>query len=247
SQREISILEMRLGIGSQLTLAEIAQLHDVSRERIRQIQVRAGKRLRKWAYENPDWRGLVACVESSSLRPGSQYPELDDLLPQLRQALASETWTDLDDDAMLRLCLLLRAYCWKAPHSLSDPLRCICLLPPPLKLDELECQIKTYEARERQKQQDATYSELAFEILAKEGKPLHWQVISERAESLGRRKQFSPSSMFNMLCSTNDFVRTAPGTYGLAKWGLEKAEPLVEWVALILHDAGMPLPYGAIL
>ena len=50
SEREIKIIKLRYGLedGTQWTLDEIAQIYDVSRERIRQIIMRVIRKLKKY-------------------------------------------------------------------------------------------------------------------------------------------------------------------------------------------------------
>ena len=56
---------------------------------------------------------------------------------------------------------------------------------------------------------------------------------------MGRRPNFSRSSLFNMLTAKEKkFVNVDHGTYGLKEWGLLKAEPYTEIVAVVLQTEG---------
>lgn len=99
----------------------------------------------------------------------------------------------------------------------------------------------------KKKNKKLSYTELAYQVLNKVGKPLHWQEIAERAESLKKRKNFNAAAIYNMLQGKKDvFVRVEAGTYGLTEWGLQEAEYYTYIIARVLHESGKALSFGAI-
>lgn len=94
---------------------------------------------------------------------------------------------------------------------------CLSCLATPL-VHSYEPVLRILQERRRKKRQ-RPYKELAYTVLAGEGKALHWTEIAERAERLGGRERFYAAHIPPSLCGNKDlFVRVAPGTYALREW-----------------------------
>jgi hypothetical protein len=75
------------------------------------------------------------------------------------------------------------------------------------------------------KKKQRSYKELAYTVLACEGRPMHWMDIAERASRLNGRNLFFAAHISPSLNSNKDlFVRVARGTYALREW--EKQWPM---------------------
>ena len=69
------------------------------------------------------------------------------------------------------------------------------------------------------KKKQRSYKELAYAVLAYEGRPMHWMDIAERASHLNGRNSFFAAHISPSLNSNKDlFVRVARGTYALREW-----------------------------
>jgi hypothetical protein len=98
-----------------------------------------------------------------------------------------------------------------------DKFICLSCLATPA-VHSYEPVIHILQERKRKKRQ-RPYKELAYTVLASEGKALHWTEIAERAERLGGRERFYVAHISPSLCGNKDlFVRVAPGTYALREW-----------------------------
>jgi hypothetical protein len=124
-----------------------------------------------------------------------------------------------------------------------------CAIDPPIKAHAvLARRIRLAEQQAIELSRAWTYEELAEAVLREAGEPLHWTTIASRAESLGHRSEFFPTSLYNVLGYADEtFVKVGQGTYALKEWGARKAEPYTDIVAGILRAAGRPLTLGAIL
>jgi hypothetical protein len=224
SEREMMILDMRFGFSKLHTLAEVAASLLLSRERVRQIQNHAVRGMIGYLIRGHSNVSLLGALYSSSLAPGHRLPRLDDALQVIRAQLAAGGWTDLDDEYVTRLCVLYRSLASRE-IPLFEPLIYVCLIPPSLhRHPDLRDIARDLGRRERRSRSDASYLKLAAEVLEAAGEPLHWKVIAERAAALGRRRHFKARGMYGTLRSNPEFVRTAPGMYGLASWNLASAE-----------------------
>ena len=98
-------------------------------------------------------------------------------------------------------------------------------------------------AEERRLSKKMSYKALAYQILAQEGKPLHWGVIAERAFLLGRKASFNPAAIRNVLVRhLHLFVRVNVGTYALVEWGYSRIDTYVDIIASILKASNRALP-----
>jgi hypothetical protein len=88
-----------------------------------------------------------------------------------------------------------------------------------------------------------TYAELAYQILAKSGKPMHVFAIAEEARQLGRRNSIRREAVQNILITRKDlFLRVGQGVYALAEWGGQAPENYPAIIASVLREANRPMP-----
>lgn len=242
------VLAARVDYG--LTLNEIAaELYaGVTRQRASQIWQRAIRRAAALAKEVDP---LLSALERHHRR--LEGADLDaasrvTLHASIAELLRDNGWPNFHSDQSEYLVALLRSLAFARKNNLLQrwpniTLSC-CRMHPlvarhPTVQQELFAQ---QDARRRN-----TYADLALSVLEEAGEPLHWQELSNRAEALNRRSQFSPSGFFNALSSDKElFVRVDRGTYALAAWGHEEAEAFPDIIARAMGHAGHPMTFGAI-
>ena len=221
-ERGWSILEARAM--ELISLRRISEaLGDVSSATVRRIITLAHEGLRKklsFFTAFLDYFEERAC----SLRERAINANLDlktlsiELTPEAASGLTANE-QDVERAILLIRTLALHPQPWfseEIEQRWSAFVFLSCLATPIIDSHEQVNQI--LEERKLKKKQ-RSYKELAYAVLAYEGKPMHWTEIAERAERLDRRDLFHAAHISPSLNSNKDlFVRVARGTYALREW-----------------------------
>lgn len=245
------ILDRRIGLGNGATLEVVATELSLTRERVRQLQRRAAETIYCQLDQlSPLLKVYENELDSQWMTEAARYKSAD-LTHELKSIALRQGWGDAEPTTLLRLILALRAVVDEYPdfaRSLPRLTFAACLLNPPVKGHTvLSSSLDIWAQQARDEQRNWTYDELAETVLRAAGEPLHWTVLADRAESLGRRESFFRSPFFNAV-QTNDekFARVDSGTYGLTEWGVSDVPNYTDIVAKILSESDCSLTEGAI-
>lgn len=230
------------------TLREVAQVISVSRERVRQIE---GYALRKFYkqidlfFSYFDFLEIHADDLEITLEKNTT---LAIAVRQIKNISRHYEGEDISSDTVKKIITLLRFY--PKSKNVAEKERWskiifqTCSIYPHIKEhDGIAEEIEEIKEQNR----DHTYKELAYEVLRREGRPRHWQFISEKAELLEKRSNFNVAGLYDVLVEKSEiFVRVEAGTYGLVEWGLDEVEYYTEIIANVLKENGKALSFGNI-
>jgi hypothetical protein len=245
------VLERRIGPSNKATLEDVALEIGVTRERVRQIQKEAYSRIsRNLRYVRPLLESYEDALETQWLAEDARWKG-DELRRELESIAHQQGWCDPGSDAVRRLVVALRAaidYRPELAHSLPVTSFAVCLIDPPVRAHQaLARKLGEWAERTREQRRSWTYNEIAEAVLREAGTPLHWRVMADRAEALGKRQSFSTSGFFNAVQANDDkFARVDTGTYGLVEWGLVDVENYTDIVAEVLYENGCAMTAGRI-
>jgi DNA-binding CsgD family transcriptional regulator len=249
SPREKRVLHLRLGVGETLTLDQIGKRFGVTRERIRQLEAKATKKLAALVRSPHIW---LDALETDLIRSGYRADRvLGQELVRSAIAAAQRRTPGLDvRGGVDETLVVLRAVGPVAASLGRWPVSTFlaCALSPVVRGHAAAYQaVRADEAKQIGTRRRWTYADLAERVLSDSGSPMHWRLMAERAEALGLRREFYTGPFFNALANRSKFARTDVGTYGLVSWGLVPAESYVDIVAQLLRETGHPLTEGEIL
>lgn len=253
SEREWFILEGRLGPGEPLTLRELADALDLSRERVRQIQTTAVTQV---VHSFPRLARVCNLLEVRGEQlwdPFSAQTSVDSAVASCQQILSQGGWVHPTKLDVLRLFTAVRASIeWGSTRAIRAWPRvsyAMCGLDKVIANHISAAKAEVRREHELEEQRRVwSYKRLASAVLKESGTPLHWREIASRAEHLGHRKDFNVSSFFNALTFDPDtFARVGQGTYGLVEDGYRRVENYDDIIADVLQAANKPLSYGELL
>lgn len=248
SPREASVLRLRLRVGGALTLDQIGRRLGVTRERVRQVEAKAVRKLASSLNSPHRW---LDALEADLVRSGFTADRIrDETTVRSAIAAAQRRIRGINGrEDIGETLVFLRAV---GPLTSSSRRWAVstllaCGLPPVIKSHPAAYQaLRSDELEDKRARRQWTYADLAERVLSDSGAPMHWGLMAERAESLALRRGFSAGTFFNALADKKRFARVDTGTYGLVAWGLISAETYVDIVALHLKEAGHPLTEGEI-
>jgi len=244
-ERDWAILHRRCGLSKNRTLEEIGREYEVTRERIRQIQSKATKRLISRLEILRPIFDLLEKDAASIPQPFTDRFSQVTVIRAFQRILAAQNYIFSGPKPIYRLCIVIRAVNTDIQEKWPKLSFVVCALDPTIASNP---QVQLALDHQRELNRSLTYEELGIKVLEEAGTPLHWRKICAEAELIGRRKSFITRACFNELVRRPDiFVRTAPGTYGLRKWGMSPRASNVELVAQYLHDRETVAAFGEIL
>ncbi len=248
--RQRRIIELRFGLsdGQSRTLESVGLEFNVTRERIRQIEVKAMRRIRKRRnYTKLAW-AIHAEIGDDRRSPLRAYPKLKSALAEARLDHPGQ-WMEL----------LAKAF--PEYHGFSDQSSELERLPyqlgtlvvyrsefvealtakgvaaddaetvwSNLRLNDNRYYWTVDAAIERQ------HAALAYYVLKQRGEPAHWREIHEHADDIAADKDLPASTLYNAIGNSPLFVRTAPGTYGLREWGVQPVRYQKDVIAEVFAD-----------
>jgi DNA-binding CsgD family transcriptional regulator len=246
SPRELRVLQLRLGVGGALTLDQIGKRFGITRERVRQLEATAVRKLASLANSPNRW---LDALEADLIRSGFTTDRIRDE-STVRSAIAAaqrRTRGSNGGCAVEETLVFLRAVGPFSSSRWAVSTFLACALPPVIKNHSAAYQaVRADGVEHNNARRQWTYADLAERVLADAGKPMHWGLMAERAEGLALRRRFGVGTFFNALADRKRFVRVDTGTYGLVAWGLSSAETYVDLVAEHLKEVGHPLTEGEI-
>lgn len=252
SEREWHALGVRVGLGRRQTLEEAGEELGVTRERVRQIQRGATAQIQSRLAQVELALDVLEQADSGLWNPFDSQDPTGVALRAVQRILVTAGWLKPRKGDTRRLIVISRAL---GDARLDGPqgrwpslLFAACGLPPTIKRHVgVRAEIERRQRDERERARVWSYEELIHAVLEGTGCPMHWRDIAERADQLGHRRNFSGSSLFNVVTSgAETLVRVAPGTYGLASWGLEPVVDYIDIIASVLKQFGEAVPFSII-
>jgi len=281
--REARVISLRYGLedGLRRTLEEIGLEFEVSRERIRQIQAKALKRLRhpsKRKYveaisapfedvfreaggilkEAETQVRLMEITSTSKFHPAGLSRLILQLSPKFVE-IGDEVWALVDyplkyvptiventvkllEEHKTRIRFNILVGEIKREQSIGEAVpmlesafieACIKASPEVEVNSDGWCGLAKWRNR---------YLDEIVQVLVETQKPLHYTIIARGVNDLLSNKVVSDHSVHDLLQRERTvFVRVAPGTYGLRKWGLKDAPYYLALIREILRKAAIPL------
>jgi len=252
TDRDWQILDARHAIGKGRTLQEIADDLRLTRERVRQITVKVVTRLQR---ELPSLDVWLKPLEARAWAIPESLTDADEVrraVDVCRAILQRSDAPPVGPDDISRLLTIVRALAYHDAATTSARWRFLtfiaCRADPPIgRLPDIAAEMAHSAQAERARNRSKTYRELAQDVLAEAGEPLHWTVIVARAERLGRRETVEPAGLRNVLHGfAETFARVAAGTYGLRAWGLTSVPFYLDVIASILTTSDRPMSQSEI-
>lgn len=253
SDREWIVLEGRLGPGKPVTLRELAEALDVSRERVRQLQKSAMGRVVRFL---PLLMRACNTLENQGTLlwdPFSAQASLDRAVASCQRLFVRAGWARPTKVDILRLFTVVRGAVESGAREVvrtwPRASYAMCGLQHVITKHARAANEALRRERELEDQRQVwSYQRLVVTVLKEAESPLHWREIASRAECLGHRKEFNASSLFNTLYLNPDtFARVGQGTYGLVEDGYHRVENYDDIIAEVLKAAKKPLSYGELL
>ncbi len=250
-ERTLRIVEFRAN--QLLTLEEIAiKAGGVTRERIRQIIDQTHKRIR----ENLNLLKIFCdffeeVIEDIGKGLETTSFAIESLVKQCKLHLPGELLNATEEELQI-LILIIRLLAIHDKPWISDYIYnrwkkfvfLACMAAPSIKGHDVVNQTLI---DNKVKNKKLSYKELAFLILSKEKRPMHWSEVVDHAYRIKRRDSFNSAALYNALSSCPDlFVRVDSGTYALAEWGVSQVDTYPDIIASILKSSGKPLSADAI-
>ncbi len=244
--RSWSVLRHRLGPSSKKTLKEVGEIFELTRERIRQIQAAASKKI---SSRIDLICGVLETLEA--VTPRDTYPHdergVEKAYAWFEQELRSVGISFTTNDIQ-RLIVAIRAAPNKCGVKWPQLTVLTCFLYPRVRgYSPVDKKWRELEAARKEKERQWSYPELIEYVLDEESKPLHWREVVQKARAIGRRRSVHPGSVMNTMIASDDFVRVAPGTYALKRLGYEEVDPLVDRIWTSIINIGGPASLGEIV
>lgn len=254
TDREWLVLTARLGPSPQVSLQDLGDLLGVTRERVRQIQLKA---IEVVFSRKTVLRSVVRQLEQAmSNLPLNQFlaeDDWDEAGHAVTRALQDDAWAaNLED--VVRLLIALRSvsthseFVTSAKRRGSRAVYVACSLSPVVA--EHRAVAAAWELQNDCRRDEAkrwTYGELAEHVLKRADGPLHWLEIANRARQLGVRDEIDERGIANVLSSRKSmFARVDAGTYGLVGAGYRAVRYLPDAISDALLSAGQPMTAAAI-
>lgn len=244
--RTLQIIEFRAK--QLLTLEEIANnAGGVTRERIRQIIEQVHERTRENLHLIKIFCDFLEEVfENTTQDLDDACFTIDDLVMQCKSHLPDEVLKATDGDLQILIIIIRLLAIQDKPWAneyIYDKWKnfvfLACMASPSIKRHDVVNQTLI---ENKNKKKKVSYKELAFQILSKEKRPMHWSEVVEHAYRMKKRDTFNSAALYNAISSHPDvFVRVDAGTYALAEWGLSQVDTYPDIIASILKSIGMPL------
>lgn len=246
-EREWIILDLRLNHNKTLKEVGDDYLDGITRERVRQLEKRALKKIRKRILRISPALLVLELHRKRLWDPWRAESTIQYAASIVTEAFRNAGWREIELNEAKQLVTVIRAI------VTAEAIELVTSAPTAIYLAAaLEPRLDTHPrvaeeiARRAEADRKWSYNELAEAVLRESGEPLHWREIAEQAEALDKRESFNPTSMYNALISSKDFVRSDSGTYGLASWNLETPDTYVDIIADVMHDEDQALTFGAI-
>lgn len=253
NDRVWEVLEKRHGFSKRHSLDEVATDLDVTRERVRQIEYRALAKVEKRIV------GVIRPLLQLDEQIFSEWSSLEkantinEAIFLYRKLFADMGWESTQGKEIRQLFIVLRALVRLNLGGIERHLpnlsyAACCLLPGVLKHSKVGEQERERQRQQLDQERNWKYDELAEAVLVAAQTPLHYMEIASRAESMGRRSNFTLKALHNVLLSNQEkFAHVDQGTYGLTSWGLSSVNAYTDIIAEALRGAGKALTYGDIL
>lgn len=244
--RSWKILWHRLGPGSNKTLEEVGEIFDLTRERIRQIQLGASKKI---SSRIDAVASVLSTLEKVAPREIFSIDEsgVEKAYAWIERELNAAN-VSVDAENVQRLIVAIRAAPNKCGPLWPRLTFLTCFLHPIVKSYEpVGQEWEKIKAANKERERQWSYPELIEHVLERESKPLHWREIVVKARAVGRRRSVHPGSVMNTMIASEDFVRVAPGTYALKRQGYEEVDPLIDRIWKSITVIGRPAFLGEIV
>ena len=247
--RQRRIMELRFGLldGEPRTLEEVGREFDVTRERIRQIEGKAFRHIRKRGNITKLSWAIHSEIGRERRSPIIAYERLRDSLgkvgivhPDFWMAMLARVFPEYQgfhrvDDLSGFLRDTGDGVVYRSEFISKIASRFGSVDDAHIMWDRLRRSEPKYYWTD-----DAAikrrHAALAYYVIRKSGKPLHWREVHERAEAIATDKDLSATSFFNAISNSEMFVRTSAGTYGLREWGLKPAPYQKDVIASALAE-----------
>lgn len=252
--RDRTWIAIELRANHSRTLEEIAsEIGGVTRERARQIIEGACEKVDRNLYlltDFFDYFELRARKIQSKLSKDDPI-DLESLILNLNGDLASSNLVATHND-IKNLITLIRILVIHRNESNGDILTkkwkrltfLCCLVNPPI---EKHRKVNLVIAEKEKNSKKLRYKELAYLILQKAQKPMHWTEIAEEGYKINNRENFDTRGIYHALLRYEDlFVRVAQGTYELTEWGNKTVDAYPDIIAAILKEENHAMAFDTI-
>lgn len=254
--RSWSVLERDAMHG--LSLPQIGNEIGVTRERVRQIIKDAHGKLRPHLrYLSPFLDYFEAQSVVLQETSGRGPLELRTLVHHLLAGPVPAGLIMTEQDVVRMIYLIRTLVLHPSPWFLSTlrpgwPAFILqsCLVEPFLRKDEQVRQLlqaREQERKQEKKREQDALKDLAHSILARAGTAMHWHEIARQACHGEDPDPRASKRIKNILAEHKElFVRVRAGTYALAEWGVQQAEPYHAISASVLRQENKPMDFDRI-